>query len=195
MSGWDGQTPLIDPMCGSGTLLCEALMRHCKVPAGFLRERMGVEFLPDFDADLWKRTREECDAAIRPLPAGLIRGSDVDDAAVRVARTNLSWLPGGRAVRVERRQVQEIERIDGETIVCNPPYGLRMGRRDAMPDFIRGFGDFLKHRCAGSTAFVYFGNRELAKSVGLRPAWRKPLANGGLDGRLLKFELFAGPRT
>ena len=194
MSGWDGATPLIDPMCGSGTLLCEALMRYCRVPAGFLREHMGVEFLPDADPALWKKTRGDMDAAIRDLPAGLIRGSDADDAAVRAARTNLARLPGGRSVRVERRRAEDIERIEGETIVCNPPYGLRVGRRDAMPDFIRGFGDFLKHRCAGSTAFVYFGNRELVKSVGLRPAWRKPLANGGLDGRLLKFDLFEGPR-
>jgi putative N6-adenine-specific DNA methylase len=194
MSGWDGETPLIDPMCGSGTLLCEALMRYCRVPAGFLRRRMGVEFLPDFDATVWKETRGAIDSAIRELPAGLIHGSDADDGAVRAARANLARLPGGRAVRVERRRFEDIARIEGATIVCNPPYGLRIGRGDAMPAFIGGFGDFLKRRCAGSTAFVYFGNRELVKSVGLRPAWRKPLANGGLDGRLLKFELFAGPR-
>jgi putative N6-adenine-specific DNA methylase len=194
MSGWDGETPLIDPMCGSGTLLCEALMRYCRVPAGFLRGRMGFEFLPDFDAALWKRMRAEIDGAIRELPDGLIRGSDADPSAVHAARTNISRLPGGRAVRVERRRFEDIERIEGETIVCNPPYGLRIGRRDAMPEFIGAFGDFLKRRCAGSTAFVYFGNRELVKSVGLRPAWKKPLANGGLDGRLLRFDLFAGPR-
>lgn len=194
MSEWDGATPLVDPMCGSGTLLCEALMRYCRVPAGFLRERMGVEFLPDFDPALWKHTRGEIDAAIRPLPAGLIHGSDADDAAVRAARANLARLPGGRSVRVERRRFEDIERVEGETIVCNPPYGLRIGRADAMPEFIGSFGDFLKRRCAGSTAFVYFGERDLVKSVGLRPAWRKPLANGGLDGRLLKFDLFAGPR-
>lgn len=195
MSGWDGATPLVDPMCGSGTLLCEALMRYCRVPAGFLRERMGVEFLPDFDGALWKKTRGDMDAAIRALPAGLIRGSDADDAAVRAARANLARLPGGRSVRVERRRFEDIERIAGETIVCNPPYGLRVGRRDAMPGFIGSLGDFLKRRCTGSTAYVYFGDRDLVKSVGLRPAWRKPLANGGLDGRLLRFDLFAGPRA
>ncbi len=194
LTGWDGETPLVDPMCGSGTLLCEALMRHCRVPAGFLRERMGFEFLPDHDAALWKKMRGEIDAAVRGLPEGLIRGSDADGAAVRAARANLSRLPGGRGVRVERGRFEDIERIEGETIVCNPPYGLRIGRRDAMPEFIGAFGDFLKRRCAGSTAFVYFGNREFVKSVGLRPAWKKPLANGGLDGRLLRFDLFAGPR-
>ena len=67
-------------------------------------------------------------------------------------------------------------------------------KRDAMPEFMRGFGDFLKHRCAGSTAFVYFGDRALLKSLGLRTAWKKPLANGGLDGRVVRVDLFAGSR-
>jgi putative N6-adenine-specific DNA methylase len=58
--------------------------------------------------------------------------------------------------------------------------------------FVRGFGDFLKQRCTGSTAYVYFGDRELIKSVGLRPAFKRPLANGGLDGRLVKLEMFEG---
>ena len=89
---------------------------------------------------------------------------------------------------------EQIERMDGATIVTNPPYGLRIGKRDAMPEFVRGLGDFLKHRCAGSSAFVYFGNRELLKSLGLRPTWKKPLANGGLDGRLVRLDLFAGSR-
>jgi putative N6-adenine-specific DNA methylase len=61
-----------------------------------------------------------------------------------------------------------------------------------MPEFVGEFGDFLKQRCTGSTAFVYFGERELIKSVGLRPTFKKPLANGGLDGRLVKLDLFAG---
>ncbi|HEX5131320.1 MAG TPA: THUMP domain-containing protein [Candidatus Krumholzibacteria bacterium] len=195
MSGWDGETPLWDPMCGSGTLLCEALLRYCRVPSGLLRERIGVTFLPDFDASLWKDVRAAADGGVRELPAGLIRGSDADETAVRAARANLARLPGGRAVKLERRRFEDVEQIEGATIVCNPPYGVRIGRRDAMPDFIRGFGDFLKHRCAGSTAYIYFGNRELVKSIGLRPAWRKPLANGGLDGRLLKLEMFQGPRA
>ncbi len=194
MSGWDGGTPLVDPMCGSGTLLCEALMRYSRIPSGFLRRRFGVTSLPDFDEREWRRVRNEIDAVMRPLPEGLIHGSDADAGAVRAARANLARLPGGENVKITRRRFEDIERIHGETIVCNPPYGLRIGRRDAMPDFIGGFGDFLKRHCAGSTAFVYFGNRELVKSVGLRPAWRKPLANGGLDGRLLKFELFEGSR-
>ena len=195
MSGWDGETPLVDPMCGSGTLLCEALMRYSRIPAAFLRPRQGIGFMPDYDADAWKQTKAACDAAIRPLPGGLIRGSDASRDAVRAARTNISKLPGGRAVEIDGRRYEDIDGIHGATIVTNPPYGLRIGRKDAMPEFVKGFGDFLKRRCAGSTAFVYFGDRELIKSLGLRPAFKKPLASGGLDGRVVKLEMFEGKRT
>ncbi|MCI0452804.1 MAG: THUMP domain-containing protein [Candidatus Latescibacteria bacterium] len=194
LSEWDGSTPLFDPMCGSGTILCEALMRYCRVPAGYLRTRFGFERLPDFDREGWRALKCEADTAIRMLPKPLIKGSDASADAVRAARANLARLPGGRTVSVEKRRFEDIERIDGATIVTNPPYGLRIGKRDAMPEFVRGFGDFLKHRCAGSSAFVYFGNRELLKSFGLRPTWKKPLASGGLDGRLVRVDLFAGSR-
>jgi putative N6-adenine-specific DNA methylase len=195
LTEWDGSTPLVDPMCGSGTILCEALMRFGRVPSGYLRKRFGFESLPDFDADAWRGVKRDADAAIRPLPKGLIAGSDASAEAVRAARANLARLPGGRTVTVERKRFEEIEHIQSATVVTNPPYGLRIGKRDAMPEFMRGFGDFLKHRCAGARAFVYFGNRELLKSLGLRPTWKKPLANGGLDGRVVRIDLFAGSRS
>jgi putative N6-adenine-specific DNA methylase len=125
MSEWDGETPLIDPMCGSGTLLCEALMRYARVPSGYLRARFGVERFPDFDAALWKHQRADADAGIRHLDRGLISGSDSDPAAARAARTNLSRLPAGVNVRVERRRFEDIEQIKGVTILTNPPYGVR----------------------------------------------------------------------
>ena len=80
--------------------------------------------------------------------------------------------------------------LQDTVIVCNPPYGLRLHAEQDMPVFYRAFGDFLKQRCTGSTAYVYFGRRELLKHIGLRPAWKKPLVSGALDGRLAKFELY-----
>jgi putative N6-adenine-specific DNA methylase len=192
MTGWGGEKPLVDPMCGSGTILCEALMRYGRVPAAYLRPRQSVRFMPGFDQRAWKTMKQAADDAIRELPEGLIRGSDASPAAVQAARVNLARLPGGRRVRVEAKRFEQIEEIHNAAIVTNPPYGLRIGNRDAMPEFVRGLGDFLKQRCTGSTAFVYFGDRELIKAIGLRPAFKKPLANGGLDGRLVKLEMFEG---
>ncbi len=192
MTGWNGERPFVDPMCGSGTLLCEALMRYCRIPAAYLRPKQGARFMPDYDAAAWDAMKKESDVAIRALPEGMIKGSDASRDAAHAARSNLSKLPDGRRVVVDAKRYQEIESIHDATIVTNPPYGVRVGKRDAMPEFVGEFGDFLKQRCTGSTAFVYFGERELIKSVGLRPTFKKPLANGGLDGRLVKLDLFAG---
>ena len=85
MTEWDGETPLHDPMCGSGTLLAEALMHVCRIPAGYLRRRFGFEALPDFDRQTWTKVKEDADARIRALPDGLISGSDIDPEAVSAA--------------------------------------------------------------------------------------------------------------
>ncbi|MFP4030933.1 MAG: class I SAM-dependent RNA methyltransferase [Desulfococcaceae bacterium] len=189
LAEWDGDRPIHDPMCGSGTLLCEAAMEYCRVPAGHLREKFGFERLPDFDPILWKAVRQRMDEDIRPLPGDLIFGGDSDGKAVAVARANLKQLPGGEKVTLRRARFQELEGLQDCVIVANPPYGVRMGDGDPGEP-ITELGDFLKQRCQGSTAYLYFGDRELIKKVGLKPAWKKPLRNGGLDGRLVKYELY-----
>ena len=190
LSGWEGQTPLYDPMCGSGTLLFEALMHYCRIPSAYFRESFGFRFMPDFDELIWDSIKREADGNMRPLTKGLIAGSDSSSQAIEAARTNSRNLPSGRNVRLSKCKFQEIESIRGTTIICNPPYGLRMKNSQDMGAFMKEFGDFLKQRCTGSTAYVYFGNRDLIKKVGLRSAWKKPLKNGPLDGRLVKYELY-----
>ncbi|MEM7396285.1 MAG: THUMP domain-containing protein, partial [Verrucomicrobiota bacterium] len=85
LSGWDGEQPLHDPMCGSGTILCEALMRYCRMPSGYLNPVFGLRFLPDYDEAIWTRVKEEADRDIRDLPSGLISGSDIDPEALEGA--------------------------------------------------------------------------------------------------------------
>lgn len=190
LSGWDGARPLVDPFCGSGTLLCEALMRQARIPAGYLRERFGFELLPEFDPAAWAGQRRRLDAAIRAVPAGLIRGSDLDRLAVAAARTNLNLLPGGPGIEVRRAGFADLEPIEDSLIVANPPYGIRLGDRDGTAELLKEFGSFLKHRCRGSEVFLYFGRREMLKMIGLRPAAKKPLNNGGLEGVLARYLMY-----
>jgi putative N6-adenine-specific DNA methylase len=190
LSGWQGERPLHDPMCGSGTLLCEALMQSCRVPAGFLHKKSGLRFLPDYDSALWKRVKTGADGQVEPLTTGLISGSDIDHGAVQAARQNCRRLPGGRQINLFRKDFRAHEGVQNGVIVCNPPYGLRLGRDADLEQFYKEFGDWLKQRCNGSTAYIYFGNRELIKSIGLKPAWKKPLRNAELDGRVVKYELY-----
>jgi putative N6-adenine-specific DNA methylase len=190
LSGWDGQTPMYDPMCGSGTILCEALMHYCRIPSGFLRKNFGFEFMPDFDSQLWESVKKTEDGRIRELPEGLISGSDIDKKAVAAAKTGCAALPGGRTIKLSSSRFQDLPNLENLAIITNPPYGKRIGSKQGTPQLIKELGDFLKQRCRGSSAYIYFGNRELIKSVGLHPGWKKPLKNGPLDGRLVKYEMY-----
>ncbi|MDP2644906.1 MAG: class I SAM-dependent RNA methyltransferase [Desulfobacterales bacterium] len=189
-SQWDGSIPLYDPLCGSGTLLCEALMWYSRTPAGFFRNRFGFELLPDFDQAVWQQVKKEADGCMRELPQGLISGSDVSTVAVGAARTNLMGLRYGNNVSVARTDFRNLPDLEGHVIVTNPPYGIRMGRDEDLEVFYKNLGDFLKQKCQGSAAFVYFGDRKYIKKVGLKAAWKKPIQVGGLDGRLVKYEMY-----
>ena len=187
---WSGGKPICDPMCGSGTLLSEALMAYCNIPAGYLRKKFGFEFLPDFDKLIWQSVKQEVDQQIRQLPNELISGSDISAKAIEAARANCRNLPSGEKIKLTVTDFQKIQNLNDMTIVCNPPYGIRLGDKKNLDSFYKSLGDFLKKRCQGSTAFIYFGNREMLKYIGLKPSWKKPLENGGLDGRLAKFEIY-----
>ena len=190
LSEWDGSRPLIDPMCGSGTLLSEAMMHYCNIPAGYLREKFGFEALPDFDANIWASVKQDADSRIRDLPTGLISGSDKSGEAIKAARTNLASFSQGKNIVLSVKPFQDIKSLQDSVLVCNPPYGIRMETDAKIKDFMKELGDFLKQRCTGGDAYLYFGNRELIKSIGLKPTWKKVLISGGLDGRLVKYSLY-----
>jgi len=190
LSGWDGSTPLVDPMCGSGTLLCEALMSYCRIPAAYMRRKFGFECMPEYLQDEWKSIRRSANSGIRELPEGLIRGSDSSAENIATAKGNCAVLPCGKRVSLRTSRFQQLGDIRGATILTNPPYGLRLGRNSDMGGLMGELGNFLKRRCTGSTAYVYFGKRDLLKEIGLRSSWKKPLRNGRLDGRLAKFDLY-----
>ena len=84
----------------------------------------------------------------------------------------------------------DIEKLEEVTIICNPPYGIRMKENDNLDDFYKKLGDFLKQRCKNSTAYIYFGERDYIKKVGLRSSKKWILNSGGLDGRLVKYEMY-----
>ena len=190
LSGWDGTRPLYDPMCGSGTLLCEALMAQCHIPAGIFRRKFGFERLPDFNPDLWLRVKKAEDNAIIDIAPGIIQGSDIAEASVDAARINLMGLHHGNRVMVEQKDFNTIPAIRDSIIVANPPYGIRIGRDQDLELFHRQLGDFLKQRCKGSIAYIYFGDPDFMQFMGLKASFRKPIRAGGLDGRLARYELY-----
>jgi putative N6-adenine-specific DNA methylase len=190
LSGWYGQTPIYDPMCGSGTLLCEAMMTACQIPAGFFRKKFGFFFMPDFQKKLWEKIKKTEDDKIIKLSKDLIAGSDLDRIAVRSAIANCRIIPGGDRIQITQTDFNDISGLKNMMIISNPPYGIRLKKEDDLGNFFKKFGDFLKQKCTGSQAIIYFGNREMIKHIGLKPSWKKPMRNAGLDGRVVKYELF-----
>jgi len=190
LSGWQGKEPLLDPMCGSGTLLCEALMHYSRIPAQVFREQFGFERLPDFDVREWEAVKTAANEAIRPLPRGLVRGSDIAESSVEAARTNLMGLHHGGRIDVDLTDFRQLEPVENAVIVTNPPYGIRMGKDLNMKEFYKDLGRFLKEQCKGCTAYVYFGDPGFIKHVPLAPSWKKNLEIGGLDGKLVKYQLY-----
>ena len=194
ITGWDGENPLWDPMCGSGTLLCEALMHYCRIPAQVLRKNFGVFHMPDFDEHAWKAMKKALDEQIRPLPEGLISGSDSSREVLRVARNNLSRLPGSDAVTLACRSFQNAEPFENGTLVTNPPYGIRLGEIEQVKKLYNELGDFIKQRCKGTKSFIYTGDPSLRKSIGLKTSKRIPLVNGKLEGVLVQIDSYEGSK-
>lgn len=190
LSGWKGDVPLFDPMCGSGTLLAEALLHYCRIPAAFLRLKFGFQHLPDFAAESWQQVKNEAGKVKRSLPADFLSGCDIDQRAVMAARTNLNSLPDGPLVSIQKKDFRQHSGLQNGIIICNPPYGIRLGDEKELETLYKEFGDFLKQKCQGSTAWIYCGNRDLISALGLKPSRKIPLINGNLDGRLLKIEVY-----
>ncbi|WDP90498.1 MAG: class I SAM-dependent RNA methyltransferase [Desulfobacter sp.] len=190
LSGWNGERPLYDPMCGSGTLLCEALMHYCRIPAQVFREKFGMERLPDFSAREWKRVKDAAEENIRPLPRDLIQGSDISEKSVEAVQTNLMGMHFGGDIPIWLSDFRELDPIEDAVIVTNPPYGIRMGKDLDMNQFYKDLGTFFKEKCRGCTAYVYFGDPKFIKKVPLAPSWKRPLKIGGLEGKLVKYDLY-----
>ena len=187
---WDGQTPIYDPLCGSGTLLCEAYLAATKTPSANLRSKFGFERLPDFDVELWAKVKKVADNKIIPLSNNLIYGSDIDSRVVAIAQKNSAVIDSDTQIQIIQKDIFEIEKLEDATIVCNPPYGIRMEKKKDLNTFYKDIGDFLKQRCTNSTAYIYFGDRKYIKEIGLRSSKKWILSNGGLDGRLVKYMMY-----
>jgi putative N6-adenine-specific DNA methylase len=165
-------------------------MHYCRIPSGIFRKHFGFESLPDYDKSIWRRIKKEIDRQIRDLPKGHIAGSDLSPKAVKISMANINNLKHGEKVKLETLDFRKAGGLENGIIITNPPYGIRTGDKNELDLLYKALGDFLKQKCKGSTAYIYFGEREFIKKIGLKASWKKPLKTGGLDGRLVKYELF-----
>lgn len=192
LSGWQPDTPLVDPMCGSGTFLLEAVQMALDRAPG-LDRHFGFERLKKFDAALWTHIRNAALARVKN-PAQLdIRGSDHDERAVRAARRNLEEAGFSQWVRVDTADLLEFSApAPAGTLVANPPYGERLGEQEELAAFYPQLGAALKRHWAGWNCFFFTADLRLPKLMGLKPSRKTPLYNGPLECRLFEIRMVAG---
>ena len=192
LSGWTPGVPLLDPMCGSGTLLCEAAQIATRRAPGIGRA-FGFEKLLNFDSQAWTTLRDTAYAAENNTIKTDIYGSDLHGDALALARANLEELDLTAQVTLKQANVLEMPApAAAGIIVTNPPYGVRLDDRDDLAAFYPKLGDALKRNFSGWTAYILSADFPLAKKIGLAASKRTPLFNGALECRLFEYKLVAG---
>lgn len=188
LSGWDAATPFLDPLCGSGTLPIEAAWIALRRPPGLTRKRFGFQGWLDFDVRVWTELRDDARRSLRKdLPAA-IAGADERSDAVELARANARAAGVGHLVPFDCLDVSQFQPPAGPagTILCNPPYGERIGEGTDLKQLYRTLGAVFR-RCPGWRCWIFTGNGALARQVGLPVLERRHLFNGRIDCQLLQF--------
>ncbi|MEJ7811151.1 MAG: hypothetical protein WKG32_12130, partial [Gemmatimonadaceae bacterium] len=175
-SGWDTAAPLLDPMCGAGTIVIEAVLMARRIAPGLLRDRsdgsppaFAFAGWPEFDARRWRaRAGDARGRALHAAPAR-IAGSDRDAGAIAAAVSNAERAGVAADVELSVRSLSGIE--PGPTpgwLVTNPPYGVRVGERDRLRNLYAQLGNVARRRCVGWTVALLSADEQLARATGMR---------------------------
>lgn len=193
LSGWDGQTDFLDPMCGSGTFLAEAAMIACNIPANINRKEFAFEKWNDWDNDLFDAISDSLLKRIREFHY-TIKGFDKAPSAVQKAKDNIKNANLDEYVTIEEQNFFDTEKTsEGKLhMVFNPPYDERLDIH--MEEFYKSIGDTLKKNYPGTNAWFITANLEALKYVGLKPSRKIKLFNAGLEARLVKYEMYEGSK-
>lgn len=192
LTGWQPGTPLLDPMCGSGTFLIEAAQMSLNIQPGIAR-RFAFENLKNFDAPKWRAMREQAIAAQLPPKPLDIYGSDLYGDALKTALRNLQDAGLDECVELKQANVLEIAApAPAGILVANLPYGERMGELDELAALYPKLGDALKRNFGGWTAYLFTADKAILKLMRLSPSRRTPLFNGAIECRLLQYKMVSG---
>jgi len=192
LAGWQPGTPLLDPMCGSGTFLIEAAQMSLNIQPGIARG-FAFEKLKNFDSKLWNQMREQAIASQLTTVQLDIYGSDLYGDALKAARRNLEEAGLAECVALKQANVLEISPpVDHGILVANLPYGERMGELDELAELYPKLGDVLKKKFGGWTAYLFTADKAILKLMRLSPSKRIPLFNGAIECRLLEYKIVSG---
>ena len=193
LSGWDGQSDFLDPMCGSGTFLTEAAMIACNIPANINRKEFAFEKWEDFDEVLFQKIIDSSLNKTREFHHKIV-GYDKAPSAVRKSIENIANANLSEYITVERKNFFDTTKYTEKHLhmVFNPPYGERLNLD--MEEFYAAIGDTLKQQYPGTDAWFITSNLEALKFVGLRPSRKIKVFNSHLESRLVKYVMYEGSK-
>jgi putative N6-adenine-specific DNA methylase len=194
MSGWDGQTDFMDPMCGSGTMLAEAAMIACNIPPNLMRKEFAFERWEDWDVELFEKIEESLLKKTRDFHHKII-GYDKSPSAVEKAKENIKNAHLEEFVHIQHEDFFKTKKSGSAKLhmVFNPPYGERLENLN-VEEFYGDIGTTLKHGYPNTNAWLITSNLEALKFVGLRPSRKIKVFNAKLEARLVKYEMYEGSK-
>lgn len=192
MSGWDRKSTFVDPFCGSGTLLIEAALLAANIPSLIERQHFAFKNLLNYQPEIWNEIQEAANFRCKGFDFQIL-GSDIDSESMLRTKRNLRGLPIGRFVEVSTASFEEVKKpAENGVLICNPPYGERIGESEAVEEMYEALGDWFKNELKGFDCWVISSNQEALKRIGLKPDKKIKLYNGDLECSYRKFSIFDG---
>ena len=194
-TGYDGTTPIVLPMCGSGTLAIEAALIALNKSPGLLRSNYGFMHLRNFDKDAWQEIRKSTLKQAQKTIPSVIIATDIDEKAVEASKQNALTAGVDHLIQFAVCDFADTSLPDAPGIIMmNPEYGERLGEINKLKMLYARIGDFLKQKCKGYAGYIFTGNIPLSKVIGLQTSRRIAFYNGSIECRLLKYDIYAGSK-
>jgi putative N6-adenine-specific DNA methylase len=196
-SKWDRQSAFINPMCGSGTVAIEAAMMATNRKPGLYRTNYAFMHVSGYDEVVYRQALQEIEQNVIILPALKIIVTDISEDAINISKVNAGIAGVEEMIEFVVCDFEETRVPENENgiVYFNPEYGDRLGVEAELEATYKRIGDFLKKKCKGYTGYIFTGNLELAKKIGLKPSRRIEFYTSKIDCRLLEYELYAGTRV
>lgn len=190
LSQWDGKSPIVDPMCGSGTILIEAAMMALKMAPGLHRRHFGFMDLLSFDETSWEKVVEEAaDQELQELDFNFY-GYDIDRKVLNAAKDNARSAGVDHVIQFKSESIATLTPpVEKGMMITNPPYGARLGEEDNLRDVYRDLGHTLKHNFKGWDSWILSGNKDLIIDLHLKATRKHFVYNGPLECRFLKYSM------
>jgi 23S rRNA G2445 N2-methylase RlmL len=193
---WDRKSPFVNPMCGSGTVAIEAALLATGRKPGLYRENYAFMHIKGYDAEVYNTELTKIKEQVIEVPGLTIIATDISEDAVNISRINAGIAGVEHLITFEQCDFAATAVPEGANgvVFFNPEYGERLGELSALEETYARIGDFMKKNCKGYTGYIFTGNLDLAKKIGLKASRRIEFFSAKLDCRLLEYELYAGTK-